>query len=293
MIEQNVLENIRRTSILETSIRLGYKPLKESTRYYRIKDSNLNLVLDIEKNMYFDNESLKRGFGAIGLLMDIFGYSFKDAVQYLNGKAGVDISFSCNKALKATTASRETAKANTLQEMKIPLPVSVPANLQAVKKYLIDKRKISAVLIDYLIGRGLLYSDKYCNAVFLNLNRTFAFCRGISDKRFVKNAGMDFIIYPGRGRSNIYLFESVIDLLSFKTLYPRHDGVFVSINGSAMINRLFELNLQNYKSVFCCFDNDEQGYRFDDKVKTIILNAEVIKSVKKDFNDDLCLKNNA
>ena len=286
MIEQNTLENIRRTSILETAERLGYKPRKESTRYYRIKDSNLNLVLDISKNMFFDNESLKKGFGAVSLLIDIFGYSFKDAVQFLNGKGSIDISFSCSKSLKATTLQEKEILINTI-------PPSVQANLQAVKKYLIDKRKISAALIDELDRQNLLYADKYCNAVFLNLNHTFAFLRGIQDRRFVKNAGeMNFIIYQA-GKSDIYLFESVIDLLSFKTLYPERKGTFGSINGSAMINRLFELNLQNYENIFCCFDNDEQGYKFDEKVKAIISTVKIIKSVKKDFNDDLCLKNNA
>ena len=70
-------------------------------------------------------------------------------------------------------------------------------------------------------------------------------------------------------------------------------GVFVCINGSAMVNRLSELNLQSYKNVYCCFDNDLQGRKFDLKVKDLISTVKVIKSIKKDFNDDLAIKNNA
>ena len=68
-----------------------------------------------------------------------------------------------------------------------------------------------------------------------------------------------------------FLFESVIDLLSYRTLNPDDQGIFVSIQGSAMANRFNELELSKFKNVVCCFDNDEQGKRFDLKVKEIFL----------------------
>ena len=83
------------------------------------------------------------------------------------------------------------------------------------------------------------------------------------------------------------MFESVIDLMSYRTLNPEHKGTFVSIQGSAMANRLNELELSKFKNVVCCFDNDDQGKRFDQKVKEIFPNAIIKKSVGKDFNDDL------
>ena len=83
---------------------------------------------------------------------------------------------------------------------------------------------------------------------------------------------MNFLKYQNtQNAEQIYLFESVIDLLSYRTLNPEHKGTFVSIQGSAMANRLNELELDKFKNVVCCFDNDEQGKRFDQKVKEIFL----------------------
>ncbi len=282
MIDENLLENMRHTSLLDVVKMIGYSPKRESARYYRIKDGVLNCVIDTQRNMYSDNISGNSGFGSINLLMQVFGYNFKEAVSFLS----CNISFSCSKII---------ANTNTLQEKEksfSPIPAPVASNLQSVINYLTAKRKISSVLINYLVLHKLLYADCHSNCVFLNLNRTYAFLRGTADKRFVKNVGvMDFITY-GKG-DDTYLFESVIDLLSFKTLYPTNQAVFVSTNGSAMSNRFTELNLQSYKNVYCCFDNDEQGRKFDEKVKDLISAVKVIKSIKKDFNDDLLLKNNA
>ena len=99
---------------------------------------------------------------------------------------------------------------------------------------------------------------------------------------------MDFIKHKNTNEpEQIFLFESVIDLLSYRTLNPDDQGIFVSIQGSAMANRFNELELSKFKNVVCCFDNDEQGKRFDLKVKEIFPNAIIKKSVGKDFNDDL------
>ena len=280
MIDKNLLENLRHTNLIDVLNRLGYKACKESYKYYRIKNDNYNIVINIQTNEFCDNMSNVAGFGAIDLLMRVFGYNFKEAINFLNQNSDISFSYSSQEI---KYASREKKSLNN------NIPTAFVANLPAVKDYLTVKRKISNVLIDDLIEKGLLYADSYSNCVFVNSNKTYGFLRGSREKKFVKNVGvMDFIIYTGKSNSDIYLFESIIDALSFKTLYSDKDGVYVSTNGSAMINRLFELNLQNYKSVFCCFDNDEQGRKFDDKVIAIVSTAEVIKSVKKDFNDDLC-----
>ena len=105
---------------------------------------------------------------------------------------------------------------------------------------------------------------------------------------------MNFITYSNTdNKDNLYLFESTIDLLSYRTLYPQAKGAFVSISGSAMINRLAELGIDNYKNVICCFDNDEQGKKFNEKVKEITVSTVKIDSpIRKDFNEELIVKNN-
>ncbi len=46
-------------------------------------------------------------------------------------------------------------------------PVSEENNWQAVKKYLIGKRKLPSGLVDSLHNSGLIYADEKQNAVFL------------------------------------------------------------------------------------------------------------------------------
>ena len=59
--------------------------------------------------------------------------------------------------------------------------------------------------------------------------------------------------------------------MSYRTLNPEQKGTFVSIQGSAMSNRFNELDLNNYKNVVCCFDNDEQGKNTTKKLKKFFL----------------------
>lgn len=101
---------------------------------------------------------------------------------------------------------------------------------------------------------------------------------------------MDFIQYSNdSSKDKIYLFESTIDLLSYRTLNPQAKGTFVSINGSAMINRVQELELDLYKKVVCCFDNDEQGQKFNEKIKKETVSQVEIDEPKghKDWNEVL------
>jgi len=55
-----------------------------------------------------------------------------------------------------------------------------------------------------------------------------------------------------------------------------------------MINRLDELNLNQFDRVIACFDNDEQGEKFTEKLRSKIDKDkfEVKKPEQKDFADD-------
>lgn len=103
---------------------------------------------------------------------------------------------------------------------------------------------------------------------FVNKNKTFAFLRGtVANKKFVANKGkVDFLKYElnDNNSKDVFLFESVIDALSFKTATGAN-GTYIVFNGSGMINRIDELQLQKNNNVYCCFDKDEQGEVFDDK----------------------------
>ena len=83
---------------------------------------------------------------------------------------------------------------------------------------------------------------------------------------------------------DVYLFESAIDALSFRTSTSK-DGEYIVLNGSGMISRVAELQLEN-KNLNLCFDNDDQGKAFCDKLSKQF-DCNIYTPKGKDFNEDL------
>ena len=134
----------------------------------------------------------------------------------------------------------------------------------------------------------MIYADAKNNCVFTNKQKTFAFIRGTyKAKRYVANRGkVDFLKYDFNksNSKDIYLFESAIDALSFRTSTNK-DGEYIVLNGNGMISRVAELQLED-KKLNLCFDNDEQGKAFCDKLSKQF-DCNVYKPNGKDFNEDL------
>ena len=280
-------ENIRNISCVEVLERMGLEGKKEG-KTIRFKNSQYNIVVTPENNRFFDNESLVGGGGAIDVLMMIFKYSFTESVLFLSGSKGFQISNQQPKTINKP-AKKKYAELPAVGDIK---------NETNVINYLVGYRKISSNLVNHFLDSGLLYADARNNCVFVNEARTFCFIRGTYiPKKFTSNNGdVDFFIYKFQkdktAKKNVYLFESVIDAMSFYTL-TRKIGVYIILNGNGMINRINELSLNDYENVYCCFDNDEQGDKFIGKVKLICKKAKTIKPVLKDFNADLMAKHSS
>ena len=292
-INEEKLEDLRQIPLVEVLQKLGYYPKQESGNFYRLKFNELNLVINVEKNSFTENKNNINGFGSINLLTNVFKYDFKQAIEILSSD------FKSEAIAKEISTDKKASEAlikDHLNIAKNEIPQPDPKNKQKGIDYLVNERQIDKNLVEELYNKGLIYTDKRNNVVFVNEDKSFAFIRGtFKDKRFVCNKGkMDFITYSNdTTKDNLYLFESTIDLLSYRTLYPEAKGTFVSISGSAMINRLAELKLDDYKNVVCCFDNDEQGKKFNEKVNEITLSTVKIDSpIRKDFNEELIVKNN-
>ena len=276
-------EKLREIPCEDVLSNLGYEVRKEGSGY-RAKNDDFNIFIS-NGNKFYDNQSSAGGFGAISLLVDILKYSFKDAISYLANGYGADRTTDTILSSKVISkAVIETSVDNIVSEM--PKPVS--KNIGKITDYLINKRKISKTLIDELLSKDMLFADRNNNCVFTNKDKTFGFQRGITDKKFVSCKGkMDFIKYDFGNPKEVYLFESAIDALSFRTMNPEKDGSYVVLNGSALINRTHEITDKADK-VFLCFDNDEQGTKFCDKLSSVLVSPfEIIKPVSKDFNEDL------
>lgn len=285
-IDNERLENLRSIDCVDLLEQMGFVGKKEGNTT-RIKTDTLNLVVNSE-NKFTENKTMTQGYGAIDLLNKVFKYTFKESVEYLASAFGYERTTKVALSNKEHTVKLVSA---ALKSVNVDLPTPKPSNFVNVRNYLVNKRKISSTLIDELAAKKMLYADGKNNCVFTNKDNSFAFLRGTYEgKRFVGVKGeMDFIEYEFNktNNDNVYLFESTIDALSYRTLNPNKDGSYIVLNGSAMINKV-TVRLDQFRNVICCFDNDTQGEKFCDSIKSsTVSNVIVEKPAAKDFNEDL------
>jgi hypothetical protein len=92
------------------------------------------------------------------------------------------------------------------------------------------------------------------------------------------------------------LFESPIDALSFFQLYGWNDTLYVAFGGQIGEEQIVTLKkiiekLTNRVNIFCCFDNDEAGETYFNKMLRFFDSAQWLKPEKgKDFNEELLYK---
>ena len=96
------------------------------------------------------------GGGAIDLVMHVRQVGFGQALEWLEDHFG------------AFTPLGPQAMPQVLQSLA--LPARVAGNWPQVERYLIEERKLPAMLLQSLIQSGALYADARANAVFLLLD---------------------------------------------------------------------------------------------------------------------------
>lgn len=287
------MENFRQVPLIEVVKNLGFEVKKESSEFYRVKTENLNLVINDSKNQFSENKNSNNGFGAINLLVKVFGYSAKQAIEFLSGKFSAP---QISKTILTNTELTNSIVNETVEKINDEPPKKSDKNLNDVLTYL-EERGIDKELAKKYAEEGLIFADSKRNLVITNQNKNFAIVRGTvklkdgSKNTFKCNKGkMDFIKFQNtENPKNLYVFESAIDSLAFQSLNPDAKGVFVSTNGNAMIGKLEELGIENFTNVFACFDNDEQGKKFIDKLKDKVSkeqNFEIKEPKSKDFAED-------
>lgn len=162
------------------------------------------------------------------------------------------------------------------------------------KGYDCQSRKIDGNLVSELAHSGLLYQDKKGNAVFLHKDddgkTVGAELQGTSTYQRFKGVAAgtaDSVFSLKFGTPNkVYVFESAIDLLSFRQLASPsklQDSVLVSMAGlkPSALKSLAERGLPLY----ACVDNDEAGARFISENNLIPCNRVLADSGVKDFNE--------
>ena len=220
------------------------------------------------------------GRNAINCLTEILGMDFKTAVSELVG-------YSVSHPVYRKRTSAPPKK----RELVIPERAD---NMRKVFAYLCQTRKIDGKIVSDLARDGLLYQDKRGNAVFVHrdedgkivgaeLQGTSSYHRfkgvaaGTSDSLFAVKIGT-----PNRA----YVFESAIDLLSFRQLANPakiENSVLVSMAGLKP-NSLKSLSERGL-NLYACVDNDEAGIKFTNNNGLIPCNRILAENSVKDFNE--------
>lgn len=281
-INDELIQKARNADLADYFQRSGYECELRKNELHVKGYGGLFVNTQTNKWYCFSQSGENRGGGnPINCLTDVLGIDFKTAVEQLSGgrliyekKQSQDVSFSERK-----------------RELVLPEKAD---NMKRVFAYLCQSRKISPELVSQLAHDGLLYQDKKGNAVFLHKDESGkiigAEIQGTNSFQRFKG------VAPGTSESvfsvkigepkKCYVFESAIDLLSFKQLANPEkiqNSVLVSMAGLKpnTIKSLAESGLKMYS----CVDNDEAGIKFTENNGLTPCRKILEEHGVKDYND--------
>lgn len=223
----------------------------------------------------------KGGSNAINCLTEIMGMDFKTAVQELAG--GSAISYTPHQENNSFSA----------QKRELVLPERAD-NMRKVFAYLCKTRGISADIVSQLAHEKLLYQDIRGNAVFVHKNDNGeivgAEIQGTnSEKRYkgVAQGTSDSVFAMKIGEpKKCYVFESAIDLMSFKQIANQEkikNSVLVSMAGLKP-NSLKSIAESGMK-IYSCVDNDDAGHEFEIANGLPSCRKVLVDNGVKDYNE--------
>ncbi len=265
--------------------------------------------ISINGERFYNHDRQSGGGGSIDLVMHVSGYSFKQAVAYLNHEAGPELAV-------AAAAQHGARQGQEIVERGERAPFMQPQadedRWPQVRAYLVEGRGIPRGLVDELHERGTLYADSRSNAVFLRTDAEGQ-AVGASLRGTAPGSAFQGLAYGSRRDEGHFSFtvgtperysapqyhitESPIDALSRAALIQRAgergEYVFLSNDGHGELpKRQIEEGLARQALVHCGFDNDAGGNKLWAQVKEAYPRAEAIERERppagaKDWNDAL------
>lgn len=257
--------------------------LVKSGREYRWKKHD---SVTISGNRWYRHSQSKGGY-PVDFVMEFYYATFPEAVKILIGEEGEGRQKSCPAPSK-----------------DFRLPEKNEDN-EKIMKYLTEKREIEKTLVEDWIDRGDIYEEKkHHNVIFVGRDADgiprYAHCRGTGEIKYRGDVtGSDKSYgFSYRGTDNqLFVFEAVIDLLSFIQLFPKDwkKRSYLSLGGvSSVALMTFLSERPQITSVFLCLDNDQAGNEACEKLAGEISEGYSVirlKPSKKDWNEILCDKN--
>ena len=159
--------------------------------------------------------------------------------------------------------------------------------------YFCNTRRIDKSVVDEMIKRGTLYQDKKGNAVFVRRDETGnivgAEVHGTNTfKRYkgIVGDGDNVVSFKIGEPNKVYVFESAIDMMSFKELANQdkiQNSLLVSMGG-LKATALEEFQKAGMK-IYSCVDNDEAGHKFTSEHNFSSCHKALEETGTKDWNE--------
>jgi hypothetical protein len=218
------------------------------------------------------------GGGAIDIAMHLGGLRFLEALEWLSGNF--------------------PALDHSDPPQVLPRPLLQPfpheEKLPAVRRYLYDRRRLPAALVEPLIAGGSVYADWRGNAIFLLLGKeeepVGAEIRGTTSRPWRGMApgsrkDLGYFSIPVSEPTAVILCESAIDAVSCRAL---NDGALCISTAGARPNPLWLKSLLRIgKPVYCGFDADPTGDEMARAMIEIHPKVTRLRPPLKDWNEVL------
>lgn len=261
------LDIAKQADLCAVAERMGYS-VKRIGHYHTLKEMDSIRIYERSHWCRFSRRYDKgeNGGSQIDFLRVFAGMDVKEAVFWLLDFVGYRREESVRKIQNTVPHQRK-------EEKKKPfvLPKFAGSNVY-LYRYLEHERMIARPVIDFFVGKGILYEAKnYHNIVFVGTDRDgvpkFASMRGVFDrngKGFKCDvAGNDkrygFHLYYGKSK-RVVVFEAAIDLMSYITMFPTDRASMLALGmlADAPLETFLAKHPEVEKIQFC-LDNDGPG----------------------------------
>ncbi len=246
-----------------------------------------HLSVSFKDNKWYQH-SLQRGGLPIDFLMTFFNMTYDESETYLLKNFNTNID---NVPVYLDTTS-------------LKLPVE-NFNNKNIVTYLENYRFIDRSVIDYFIDEALIYEDRiYNNCNFVGRDERGKTVHVHSQSTHISNnkyrgikegSKTDYPFNHITNNNTLYVFESVIDLMSFITLNKQDiaSNSYLALCGISEKPLLNILNVYGHiDTIILCLDNDLPGETAKAQIKKKVLdrfkvNVKIRNPTFKDFNEDL------
>ena len=265
-----LVDSVRSISLEIVLERLGAERDKKDKHNWRTPVGRMTVT----GPKFFNHDEGIGGGGAIDLVMHILRVDFREAVRVLGGVPEIPRQL-------PTVLPSGTPGSRSL----VPFPVQ--ENWIPVRNYLTRVRKVSGPLVDSLHREGILYSDRYRNAVFLSETGKGAELRGTGPVSFHGYRGEKAPFRLSGVGTDLFFVESAIDAMSLRDL--GFTGTILSFGGCAkgLIQNYGREAREKGLKVLAGFDKDRAGESFFEALKEVIPDAGRILPQGKDWNEEL------